>query len=109
MLKRFSLPGSFRFVLVSAICLAMNPGFAQAAGAAKAPAPDSPSKAVAELPRAPDATHSTAAGSSDENASRNAGARTRMLECGHQWSAMKKAGTASGTWKDFSRVCLVRK
>jgi hypothetical protein len=40
--------------------------------------------------------------------SRNAAARTRMLECGHQWSAMKRAGTATGTWKDFSKVCLAR-
>lgn len=110
MLKRFSLSGPFRFVVVSAFCLAMSPGFAQAAESAKAAPPVSPAKAVADLSRAPDApARSTAAGPSDENANRNAGARTRMLECGHQWSAMKKAGTASGTWKDFSRVCLVRK
>ncbi len=111
MLKRFSLSGSIRFVLISAFCLAMNPGFAQAAESAKAAPAALPAKAVAELSRAPDAaaSRSTAAGASDENANRNAGARTRMLECGHQWSAMKKAGTASGTWKDFSRVCLVRK
>ena len=38
--------------------------------------------------------------------SRNVVARARMLECGHQWSNMKRAGTASGTWKDFSRGCL---
>jgi hypothetical protein len=44
----------------------------------------------------------------DDTMTRNAAARTRMLECGHQWSAMKRAGTASGTWKDFSKVCLAR-
>ena len=39
--------------------------------------------------------------------SRNVAARARMLECGHQWSNMKRAGTAAGgTWKDFSRGCL---
>jgi hypothetical protein len=42
-------------------------------------------------------------------ASRNVVARARMLECGHQWSNMKRAGTASGTWKDFSRGCLAQR
>ncbi len=41
--------------------------------------------------------------------SRNVVARARMLECGHQWSNMKRAGTASGTWKDFSRGCLAQR
>ncbi len=42
--------------------------------------------------------------------SRNVAARARMLECGHQWSNMKRAGTAAGgTWKDFSRGCLGQK
>ena len=44
----------------------------------------------------------------DDLMTRNAAARTRMLECGHQWSSMKRAGTAAGTWKDFSKVCLAR-
>lgn len=45
----------------------------------------------------------------DASASRNA-ARTRMRECGHQWSTMKKSGAATGlTWKDFSQSCLARK
>lgn len=45
----------------------------------------------------------------DASASRNA-ARTRMRECGHQWSTMKKSGAATGmTWKDFSQGCLARK
>jgi hypothetical protein len=42
----------------------------------------------------------------DDSLSRGSAARSRMLECGHQWSAMKKAGTATGTWKEFARVCL---
>jgi hypothetical protein len=33
-----------------------------------------------------------------------------MHECGHQWSAMKKAGRTAGmTWKQFSVTCLVVK
>lgn len=45
----------------------------------------------------------------DTSGSRNA-ARTRMRECGHQWSGMKKSGAANGlTWKDFSQSCLARK
>lgn len=46
--------------------------------------------------------------SADDSMTRNAAARTRMLECGHQWSAKKKAGTAVGTWKDFFKVCIAR-
>ena len=41
--------------------------------------------------------------------SRNVVARARMLECGHQWSNMKRAGTATGTWKEFSRGCLAQR
>ena len=42
----------------------------------------------------------------DEDANRRS-ALTRMRECGHQWSAMKKSGAAAGmTWKDFSQSCL---
>lgn len=44
----------------------------------------------------------------DPTQSRNA-ARSRMRECGHQWSAMKRNGTANGmTWKDFSQGCLAK-
>jgi hypothetical protein len=44
----------------------------------------------------------------DAAQSRNA-ARSRMRECGHQWSAMKKNGTAAGmTWKEFSQGCLAK-
>jgi hypothetical protein len=42
----------------------------------------------------------------DETLSHGSAAHSRMLECGHQWSAMKKAGTATGTWKEFARICL---
>lgn len=44
-----------------------------------------------------------------ESPSRNVVARARMLECGHQWNSQKKNGTASGTWKDFSRACLAQR
>lgn len=45
----------------------------------------------------------------EASATRNA-ARTRMRECGHQWSSMKKSGAAAGlTWKEFSQGCLARK
>lgn len=44
-----------------------------------------------------------------ESSSRNVVARARMLECGHQWNSQKKNGTASGTWKDFSRACLAQR
>lgn len=44
-----------------------------------------------------------------DGSSRNVVARARMLECGHQWSSQKKNGTASGTWKDFSRGCLAQR
>ena len=29
-----------------------------------------------------------------------------MAVCSQQWQAMKKAGTAKGSYKDFSKVCL---
>ncbi len=40
---------------------------------------------------------------------RSVAARARMNECGHQWNNMKHAGTAAGTWKDFSRGCLAQR
>jgi pyruvate/2-oxoglutarate dehydrogenase complex dihydrolipoamide acyltransferase (E2) component len=46
----------------------------------------------------------------DEAAAARNAARTRMRECGHQWSSMKKSGAAGGmTWKEFSQGCLARK
>lgn len=50
-----------------------------------------------------------AAGQDGDAGSRSVAARARMNECGHQWNNMKRAGTASGTWKDFSRNCLAQK
>ena len=83
--------------------LAASPGPAgQSAthGAAAAPAPG----------RAPDAATSPRSGPQDADAgSRSVAARARMNECGHQWNNMKRAGTASGTWKEFSRNCLAQK
>ena len=29
-----------------------------------------------------------------------------MAVCSQQWQAMKKAGTAKGSYKDFSKTCL---
>ena len=44
----------------------------------------------------------------DDDGARKA-ARSRMRECGHQWSAMKKSGAAAGmTWKEFSQGCLAK-
>ena len=55
-----------------------------------------------------DSTSSHDAAGAEAAQSRNA-ARSRMRECGHQWSTMKKNGTASGmTWKDFSQGCLAK-
>jgi hypothetical protein len=31
-----------------------------------------------------------------------------MKDCASQWQAMKKAGTAKGTYKDFSKTCLAK-
>lgn len=36
-------------------------------------------------------------------------ARARINECGHLWNSMKRAGTATGTWKDFSRGCYAQR
>lgn len=67
-----------------------------------APPSGAPHVADAAEPAGRDSTGSEAA------QSRNA-ARSRMRECGHQWSAMKKNGSASGmTWKDFSQGCLAK-
>ncbi|MDX7953381.1 hypothetical protein P7D22_19640 [Lichenihabitans sp. Uapishka_5] len=53
------------------------------------------------------ASHDGAA-PSDTTQTRNA-ARSRMRECGHQWSSMKKTGAAAGmTWKDYSQGCLAK-
>jgi hypothetical protein len=35
--------------------------------------------------------------------------KTAMKDCSAQWQAMKKAGTAHGSYKDFSKTCLSSK
>ncbi len=80
-------------------------------------APAAPVQSPSQAPRSPvvgqhaaDAQPSRAAGAPDGDAgSRSVAARARMNECGHQWNNMKHAGTASGTWKEFSRGCLAQK
>ena len=65
------------------------------AGTPAAPNPGQPSRS--------EATASTPA----PQVSQDAAARTRMHECGHQWSSLKKAGnTGTLTWKEFSATCL---
>jgi hypothetical protein len=69
-----------------------------------------PSVTGAGSQRGQEATVARQAATSEiDPASRNVAARARMLECGHQWSSMKRAGTAAGTWKEFSRGCLALK
>lgn len=66
--------------------------------------------ATAAPPTTPKAAEPVASRSGEPDGSpRNAVARARMLECGHQWNSLKKNGTASGTWKDFSRSCLAQR
>jgi len=107
-LTRLPLLGFFRVAPVFALCFAVSPGFAQSVGLPKSSSA-SASPTVAEPPRSQGGLPHAPSGPLDETATRSAAARARMLECGHQWSAMKKAGTASGTWRDFSKVCLARK
>lgn len=38
-----------------------------------------------------------------------AGGDTAMKQCASQWQAMKKAGTAKGSYRDFSKTCLAGK
>jgi hypothetical protein len=38
-----------------------------------------------------------------------AGANPTMKQCADQWQAMKKAGTAKGSYRDFSKSCLAGK
>lgn len=37
------------------------------------------------------------------------GANPTMKQCASQWQAMKKAGTAKGSYRDFSKTCLAGK
>ena len=88
------------------IALVVHAGKSAAAGPEQAGTPKVPTASSSETPADP---NKEATVPEDTSASRNA-ARTRMRECGHQWSTMKKSGAASGmTWKDFSQNCLARK
>ncbi len=80
------------------------------ASSATAAPPSSPSHSPAS--RSPDDATQRAGspqGVDSDSSARNVVARARMLECGHQWSTLKKNGTASGTWKEFSRGCLAQR
>lgn len=44
-----------------------------------------------------------------DSGTRSVATRARMSECAHQWSNLKRAGTASGIWRDFARTCLAQK
>lgn len=97
---------------VAAVALALMVGQGRAASPGPASGPGTPHgapvptrspEAPAAAPRAP------AAGQDGDAGSRSVAARARMNECGHQWNNMKRAGTASGTWKEFSRNCLAQK
>lgn len=105
-----------RLGIVGGVLLSLSAVCVTAAGSAWALSPSLLTRdpAVLTVPAASvgsrnqDASRSSAPADADP-LSRNVAARARMLECGHQWSTMKRAGTASGTWKDFSRVCLTQK
>jgi hypothetical protein len=84
-------------------CLLLGP---VAIGAASAQTLPSPSRNAA--PAAATLNRPASAPEADSG-SRSVAARARMNECGHQWNNMKHAGTASGTWKEFSRGCLAQK
>ena len=97
--------------LLSAVLLISAQAEAYAAPATPAGATRGPAAPAA---RGPDKSVTTDSGKEasvpDEAADARNAARTRMRECGHQWSAMKKSGAANGmTWKDYSQGCLARK
>ena len=91
--------------LMTATCVVLPPA-AQAGQAALS----TPSRGDAVAPRGTEAAMPKSAPAPDVDlSSRSVAARARMNECGHQWSNMKHAGTAAGTWKDFSRGCLAQR
>jgi hypothetical protein len=110
----------FAGLLASASTLGAAPAASPAANAKSgAPAASTPSPATPSASTSPANPAPISGGSldssketmvpDDASASRNA-ARTRMHECGHQWSSLKKTGAAAGlTWKEFSQGCLARK
>ena len=106
-----SLSGALdiRFVatLIGASLLVLNPAAIGAVYAQNAPVPSRAVAAPQRMVEAP-ASHPAVAPDADSG-TRSVAARARMNECGHQWNNMKHAGTASGTWKEFSRGCLAQK
>ena len=88
---------TLRFTAMSAVVIATTLSNARAAPL--------PTSTISARP----AAVATPRGQDGDPISRSVAARARMLECGHQWSAMKKAGTATGTWKEFSRGCLAQR
>jgi hypothetical protein len=86
-----------------------RPAHLIAAGVILALAAGSAMAQTAKVPGVGDVTGSAREpASGDVSASRNA-TRSRLRECGHQWSAMKKSGAAAGmTWKEFSQGCLAK-
>ena len=96
-------------VRISAALLAVACCAVPVRAAQPQPAPP-PLRTTGQSPSRPEGMVQTLPASQEVDAgSRNVAARARMLECGHQWSNMKRAGTAAGTWKDFSRGCLAQK
>lgn len=93
-----------------ALALPLVSGRAQAAPPAS-PAPSAARGTVAPAPRAaePSSVPRAASAPDPDVGSRSVAARARMSECGHQWNNMKRTGTATGTWKEFSRSCLAQK
>lgn len=93
------------------IYASIGTALAMIVGGAAMAAPVTAASHAMPRPMFADATAAAAnrdAPGSDLAQSRNA-ARSRMRECGHQWSAMKKNGSANGmTWKDFSQGCLAK-
>lgn len=94
--------------------LAWLAGFGSAAAAsppvpAPPPTDSKPGPAsVSQIPQRQDGAGLRAPGATGNgSATRTASARAQMLKCGQRWSALKRAGTASGTWKEFSRSCLI--
>lgn len=103
MARRLGLSLSVPIALLAAVpAIAAPPGPGPGPGApARSAAP--PAAANPGQPSRSEATASTPA----PQVSQDAAARTRMHECGHQWSSLKKAGnTGTLTWKEFSATCL---
>jgi hypothetical protein len=101
--------GGFALVLAAALTTGPLAHAAPPSAPAKSANPaatSSPTPAAAARPAEAAPTH--AGPSASATTSPDAAARSRMRECGHQWSTIKKAGNAgTTTWKEFSATCLV--